>query len=257
MTDLRDKTPLHGKTALITGSARGIGRAIALRYAALGAQVVVNYAHGKDAAVRTVEEIRALGAEALAIQADVADPAALDNLFQQSLEAFGKLDIVVANAGVEIVDQPISEVTEEQFDRLFAINAKGTFFTLQKAARHIADHGRILAIGSSTTCRSFPGVGLYGASKTAARYAVEVLAQEVGDRGITVNSIIPTAIEGAGVFTDLAADHPMRSLVAAVRPLEGRFGTVDDVADAAEYFAGPLAHWISGQHLLVSGGAQQ
>jgi NAD(P)-dependent dehydrogenase (short-subunit alcohol dehydrogenase family) len=128
MTDLRDKT------ALITGSARGIGRAVALRRAALGAQVVVNHAHDEDAAVQTVGEVRALGAEALAVQADVADPAALD-LFQR------------------------------------------------------------------------------------------------------------TVIEGAGVFTDLAADHPMRSLVAAVRPLEGRFGTVDDVADADEYVAGP---WRTG-----------
>lgn len=100
-----------------------------------------------------------------------------------------------------------------------------------------------------------PGVGLYGSSKMAARYAVEVLALEVGARGITVNSIIPTAIEGAGVFTEVPEDHPMRALLKSGRPLEGRFGTVEDVADAAEYFAGPLARWISGQHLLVSGGA--
>ncbi|NIK57120.1 SDR family NAD(P)-dependent oxidoreductase [Kribbella shirazensis] len=248
-------TDLHGKTALVTGSAGGIGRAIALRYASLGARVIVNYAHGKEAALATVEDIRALGAEAIAVQADVSDLNALEDLFQQAVAAFGKLDIVVANAGVEIVDQLISEVTEEQFDRLFAVNAKGTFFTLQKAARYIADHGRIINIGSSTTAMVQPGVGLYGSSKMAARYAVEVLALEVGARGVTVNSIIPTAIEGAGVFTEVPEDHPLRALLKSGRPLEGRFGTVDDVADAAEYFAGPLARWISGQHLLVSGGA--
>ncbi|WP_419998094.1 SDR family oxidoreductase [Streptomyces boninensis] len=248
-------TDLHDKTALITGSARGIGRAIALRYGSLGAQVVVNYAGNEEAAGRTVADIRALGAEAIAVKADVSDLEALESLFRQSIAAFGKLDIVVANAGVEIVDQPISEVTEEQFDRLFAINSKGAFFTLQKAARHIADHGRILYVGSSTTALAQAGVGLYGSSKMAPRYVVEVLAQEVGGRGITVNSVIPTAIEGAGVFTDVPDDHPMRAMLAAGRPLEGRFGTPEDVADAAEYFAGPLARWISGQHLLISGGA--
>ncbi|MFH8533926.1 SDR family NAD(P)-dependent oxidoreductase [Streptomyces tendae] len=249
MTDLRNKT------ALITGSARGIGRAIALRYARLGARVVVNGSRSEEAALRTVEEIRAVGAEAIAVQGDVADLEALENLFRQCVETFGKPDLVVANAGVEIVDQPISEVTEEQFDRLFAVNTKGAFFTLQKAARHINDHGRILYIGSSTTSLANPGVGLYGSSKMAARYTVEVLAQEVGARGITVNSIIPTAVEGAGVFTDVPEDHPLRALFAAGRPLEGRFGTPEDVADAAEYFAGPLARWVSGQHLLISGGA--
>lgn len=248
-------TDLSGKVALVTGSARGIGRAIALRYAECGARVVINYARSEDAALKTVADIQALGTQAVAIQADVVDLDALESLFKKSVEAFGQLDIVVANAGVEIVDQPISEVTEEQFDRLFAINAKATFFTLQKAARYVADHGRIINVGSSTTALANPGVGLYGSSKMAARYTVEVLAQEVGKRGITVNSIIPTAIEGAGVFTQLPEDHPMRAMFSAMRPLEGRFGTPDDVADAAEYFAGPLAHWISGQHLLVSGGA--
>ena len=248
-------TDLSGKVALVTGSARGIGRAIALRYAECGARVVINYARSEEAALQTAADIQALGTQAVAIQADVVDLDALESLFQKSVEAFGQLDIVVANAGVEIVDQPISEVTEEQFDRLFAINAKATFFTLQKAARYVADHGRIINVGSSTTALANPGVGLYGSSKMAARYTVEVLAQEVGKRGITVNSIIPTAIEGAGVFTQLPEDHPMRAMFSAMRPLEGRFGTPDDVADAAEYFAGPLAHWISGQHLLVSGGA--
>ncbi|WP_210603107.1 SDR family oxidoreductase [Brevibacterium oceani] len=248
-------TDLHGKTALITGSARGIGRAIATRYASLGARVVINYSSSEDEAHSLVKQIEAGGGEAIALQADVSDPNALDSMFSQSISAFGALDIVVANAGVEIVDQPILEATEEQFDRLFAINAKGSFFTLQKAARHVADYGRIINIGSSTTAMVQPGVGLYGASKMAARYAVEVLAMEVGARGVTVNSIIPTAIEGAGVFTTVADEHPMRALLKQSRPIEGRFGTVDDVADAAEYFAGPLARWISGQHLLVSGGA--
>ncbi|MGW5456200.1 SDR family oxidoreductase [Nocardia sp. NPDC003979] len=248
-------TDLHGKVALVTGSARGIGRAIALRYASLGARVVINYAANEDNARKTVAEIRDLGSDAVAIQADVSDVRALERLFAESVEVFGKLDIVVANAGVELIDQPIAEVTEEQFDRLFAINTKGAFFTLQKAAEHVEDNGRIIYIGSSTTSLPMAGLGLYGSSKMAPRFTVAVLAQEVGHRGVTVNAIIPTQIEGAGVFTHLPEDDPTRAQNLAIRPIEGRLGSVEDVADATQYFAGDLARWVSGQNLLISGGA--
>lgn len=153
-------TDLTGRTALITGSVRGV--------------------------------------EAIAVRADASSTADLDRLFARALERFGSTDVVVANAGVEVVDQTILEASEEQFDRLFAINTEGAFFTLQKAAEHVADDGRILHIGSSSTSQPASGVGLYGASKMAARYVVSVLALEVGQRGVSVNSIIPTAIEGAG-----------------------------------------------------------
>jgi 3-oxoacyl-[acyl-carrier protein] reductase len=250
-------TDLRGKVALITGSARGIGQAIALRYAALGANIVVNYTRDDAAARTTVSAVEARGAEAIAVRCDVSVVADLDALFSAGLERFGRLDIVVANAGVEIVNQPIAEVTEEQFDRLFAINTKGAFFTMQKAAQHIADQGRILYIGSTTTHGAFPGAGLYGCSKMAPQYLVDVLAMEVGARNITVNSIEATAIDGAGVFTESGANNPLRQQIAATRPIENRLGTPDDVADAAEYFASPLARWVSGQHLLITGGATQ
>lgn len=249
-------TDLTGKVALITGSARGIGRAIALRYASLGADIVVNYVGDQSAAVQTVADVKALGAKAIAARADVSQTEDLDRLYGETLSVFGKLDIVVANAGVEIIDQPALEVTEEQFDRLFAINTKGAFFTLQKAAKHVAANGRLIYIGSSTTCAPFQGVGLYGSSKMAPRYLVGVLAQELGKRGITVNTILPTVIEGAGVFTDIRDNDPYRTMNAGLRPIGGRMGTPDDVADAAEYFASDLASWVSGQHLLISGGAQ-
>lgn len=249
-------TDLHGKVALITGSARGIGRAIALRYASCGASVVINYCDDEASAARTVRDVEDLGARAVAVKADVSKTTDLDRLFESARDAFGGLHIVVANAGVEIVDQPVLEATEEQFDRLFAINTKGAFFTLQKAAQQVADDGRIIYIGSSTTCSPFTGVGLYGSSKMAPRYLVGVLALELGRRGITVNAILPTVIEGAGVFTDIAEDDRYHKMNAAMRPLGGRMGRPSDVADAAEYFASDLAGWVSGQHLLVSGGAQ-
>jgi 3-oxoacyl-[acyl-carrier protein] reductase len=249
-------TDLSGKVALITGSTRGIGRAIALRYASLGAAVVINHIDDQPNAAATVAEIENLGSTAIAVEADVAHTAELDRLYETALSHFGAVHIAVANAGVEVIDQPALEVTEEQFDRLFAINTKGAFFTLQKAGRHVADNGRIIYIGSSTTCNPFAGVGLYGASKMAPRYLVGVLALELGARGITVNTILPTVIEGAGVFTDIGDDDPYRAMNAGFRPIGGRMGRPEDVADAAEYFAGDLAGWVSGQHLLVSGGAQ-
>lgn len=250
-------TDLAGRVALITGSARGIGKAIAVRYAHLGADVVVNYSNDEANAKQTVTEIAATGRNAVAIKADLTRPDEIERLFQETIDRFGKVDIVVANAGVEIIDQPMSEATEEQYDRLFAINSKGTFFTLQKAGKYVSDNGRIINIGSSTTCGAVPGVGLYGSSKMAARYIVEVLALEVGERGVTVNSILPTVIADAGVFTDIADDHPYHQLMRHMRPIEGRMGRPSDVADAAEYFVSDIAGWVSGQHLLISGGARQ
>jgi 3-oxoacyl-[acyl-carrier protein] reductase len=246
-------TDLTGRTAVITGSARGIGKAIALRYAHLGANIVVNYASSKQEADDTVAEIERLGAQAIAVQADMAALPDIERLFAEAAAWFGQIDIAVANAGVELIGIGFTDITEEQFDRLCAINTKGTFFTLQTAARQVADSGRIIYIGSSTTVVAVRGEGLYGSSKTASRYAVQVLAQELADRGVTVNTILPTAIDGAGVFTAPDPNHPVRQFVGAQPGRIGRrMGTVDDVANAAEYLASDLAAWVSGQSLLVN-----
>ena len=202
---------LEHKAALVTGSARGIGRAIAERYAALGANVVVNYSTGEAQARETVAAIERMGATAVAVQANVARVEDVDRLFDAALERFGSLDIVVANAGVELVAHPVLDVSEEDFDRLFSINAKGAFFTLQRGARHVADNGRIIYIGSSSTAFPQAGMGAYSSSKTPGQFLVEVLAKEIGARGVTVNSILPTAIEGAGVFTDGVATRSSSS----------------------------------------------
>jgi 3-oxoacyl-[acyl-carrier protein] reductase len=245
-------TNLKGKVALVTGSARGIGKAIAERFGKLGASVVVNYSSSEERAKETVAAIERLGGTAIAVQADVAKVADIDRLFVTALDRFGRLDIVVANAGVELVGQQVVDFSEADFDRLFAINTKGAFFTLQRAARHIADNGRIIYVGSSTTAFASPGHGLYSGSKIAAQFLVEVLAKEIGSRGVTVNSILPTAIEGAGVYTEGASEDVMQ-FVRSFRPIR-RMGTLDDVANAAEYLASDLAGFISGQHLLLSGG---
>jgi 3-oxoacyl-[acyl-carrier protein] reductase len=249
-------TDLTGKVAVVTGSARGVGKAIAQRFASLGADVVVNYSGDAENAAKTVAEIEATGARAIAVQADASSLPDLDRLFRTAIDTYGRIDIVVANAGVEIVGMPIVDVTEEQFDRSFAINAKGTFFTLAKGAKAVADGGRLLYIASTTAVGFYPTAGLYSASKVAGLQTVGVLAQEVGARGITVNSIIPTMIEGAGIFTGAQPGDDMHQANAA-RPLGGRPGTPGDVADAAEYFVSDLAGWVSGTSLLVAGGLQQ
>ncbi|MDR1074997.1 MAG: SDR family oxidoreductase [Xanthomonadaceae bacterium] len=246
-------TTLNKKVALVTGSARGIGKAIVQRYAALGASVVVNYANGEESAKETVAEIVGMGGAAIAVQADVSKVSDIDRLFETTLERFGRLDIVVANAGVELVGQSVLDFTENDYDRLFGVNTKGTFFTLQKAAKHVADNGRIIYIGSSNTAYPLPGRGLYGGSKIAPQFLVEVLAKEIGARGITVNSILPTATEGAGVFATEVKPEFL-DFIRSFRPMQ-RMGTIGDVANAAEYLASDLSSFVSGQHLLVSGGA--
>lgn len=248
-------TDLTGKVAVVTGSARGIGRAIAQRYASLGASVIVNYSKDADNAERTVVDIESAGGRATAVRADIASLPDLDRLFATAIDTYGPLDIVVANAGKEIIDQPVLDTTEKQFDDLFAINAKGAFFTLQKAAKLLSDGGRLINIGSSSTVNVVPGTGLYSSSKTAARQLAGILALELGARNITVNTILPTVIAGAGVFTDVVEGDDFHKAMQQFRPLGGRGGTPEDVADAAEYLASDLAKWISGQALLVSGGA--
>jgi 3-oxoacyl-[acyl-carrier protein] reductase len=245
---------LKNKVALITGSARGLGKAIAERYAALGANIVVNYSKDKASAEEVVKNITATGVKVVSIQADVSKVAELERLFAEAKQAFGKIDIVVANAGVEMVEVPVVDFTEEQFDRVFTINTKGSYFTLQQAARHVSDNGRIIYVASSTTSFPVPGMAIYGGSKTTPRYLVDILSKEIGHKGVTVNSIIPFAVDHSGIFVDPAAYPRLRKQLIDSCPM-GRLAEVEDVANAAEFFASDLSSFVSGQHMLVNGGA--
>jgi 3-oxoacyl-[acyl-carrier protein] reductase len=247
---------LRNKVALITGSARGLGKAIAERYAALGADIVINYSKDKASADEVLSNIKAMGVKVIAIQADVSKLADVERLFQEALKAFGKLDIVVANAGIELVETPVVDFTEEQFDRVFSINTKGTYFTIQQAAKHVKDNGRIIYIASSTTSFPVPGMAVYGGSKTTPRYLVDVLAKEIGHRGVTVNSIIPFAVDHSGIFAEEGSYPELRKSLIDSCPM-GRLAEVEDVANIAEFFASDLSSFVNGQHLLVNGGATQ
>ncbi|WP_271767160.1 SDR family oxidoreductase [Aquimarina algiphila] len=247
---------LQNKTALITGSARGLGKAIAERYAALGANIALNFSKDNISAEETLSNIEAMGVKTIAIQADVSKVTDIERLFNETKKAFGKIDIVVANAGIEMVETPVTQFTEEQFDRLFNINTKGAYFTMQQAAKNIEDNGRIIYIASSTTVYPIPGMAVYGGSKTTPRYLVDVLSKEIGNRGVTVNSIIPFAVDHSGIFVDPNAYPELRKSLIESCPM-GRLAEVEDVANLAEFFASDLSSFVNGQHLLVNGGANQ
>jgi 3-oxoacyl-[acyl-carrier protein] reductase len=247
---------LQNKTALITGSARGLGKAIAERYAALGANVVINYSKDKTSAAEVVSNITAMGAKVIAIQADVSKVADIERLFEEAKKAFGKIDIVVANAGIEMVETAVTQFTEEQFDRLFSINTKGAYFTMQQAAKNVEDNGRIIYIASSTTAFPVQGMAVYGGSKITPRYLVDVLSKEIGHRGVTVNSIIPFAVDHSGIFAEADSYPELRKSLLDSCPM-GRLAEVEDVANAAEFFASDLSSFVNGQHLLDNGCANQ
>jgi len=249
-------TSLKNKVALITGSTSGLGKAIAERYATLGADIAINYPKDRASADEVLSNIKASRANAIAVQADITRVAELARMFEEVKRTFGKIDIVVANAGIEMVEVPVTDFTEEQFDKVFTVNTRGTYFTLQQAARHVSDNGRIIYIASSTTSFPMPGMGVYGGSKMTPRYLVNVLSQEIGHRGVTVNSIIPFAVNHSGIFADPASYPAMRKSLIDSCPM-GRLAEVEDVANAAEFFANDLSSFISGQHLLVNGGANQ
>lgn len=245
---------LKNKTALITGSARGLGKAIAERYAALGADIVINYSRDKASADEVLSNVLAMGVKAIAVKADVSKVADLEYLFGEAKKAFGKIDIVVANAGIEMVEVPVTEFTEEQFDKVFSINTKGTYFTLQQAAKHVENNGRIIYIASSTTSFPVPGMAVYGGSKTTPRYLVDILSKEIGHKGITVNSIIPFAVDHSGIFAEANSYPELRKQLLDSCPMQ-RLAEVEDVANVAEFFASDLSSFVNGQHLLVNGGA--
>ncbi|MEU4195247.1 glucose 1-dehydrogenase [Kribbella sp. NPDC026611] len=243
---------LKGKTALVTGSSKGLGRAILLRLAAQGANVVVNYSHDESAANEVLAAAQEVGARAITVAADVSQVDGIEKVYDATLAEFGQVDIVVANAGMEKVNVPVAEVTEEDFDLLFRVNTKGPYFVLREAAKRIADNGRIVTISSNTTTVPQLGVGLYGTSKVATGYLARVLALELGPRGITVNTVVPGPIDGAGIFTDPANDEYKKSLIEMV-PI-GRLGTTEDVAGVVSFLVSDDAGLITGQQLVADGG---
>jgi 3-oxoacyl-[acyl-carrier protein] reductase len=245
---------LEGRVAIVTGASRGIGRAIAERLAEDGAAVVVNYARSQDAAATVVESIAKRGGRAAAVRADVGRPDEVRRLFRESERLFGRIDIVVNNAAVALV-KPMAETSEKDFESVFAVNTLGPFVAMQEAARVLPDGGRIVNVSSGATTVGFAGHSVYCASKAALEQLTLVCANELGVRGIAVNSVLvgPTETdmlnslgEGAAAFKEaLRQRTPM-----------GRIGEPRDIADVVAFLASDDARWVTGQGIRVDGGAR-
>ena len=238
------------KTAIVTGASRGIGRTIALRLAADGFGVVVNYADNAAKAEEVVNEISSSGGRALAVQADVANPEDVKQLFEKTLKAFGQIDVVVNNAGIMPLS-PISKGDVETFDKAIATNLRGTFLVLSQAAQHVQEGGRIIAFSSSVLAKNFPGYGPYIASKAGVEGLVHVLANELRGHKITVNAIAPGPV-ATELFLEGKTEEQIKQ-IGNMAPLE-RLGQPDDIANVVSFLAGPDGGWINAQVLRANGG---
>lgn len=241
---------LKGKVALVTGASRGIGRAIASCLACEGAAAVINYARNAGEAEKTVAEIKAAGGNALALQADVARVPEINRLFDETIGHFGRLDILVNNAGI-MFTKPVSATTETEFDRIFAINVKGTFFACQQAATRMSDGGRIINLSSSTTARFMPTYGAYVATKGAVEQLTRAMAKELGPRGITINAVSPGPTE-TELF--LSGKTPEQLQQFGQLSAFGRLGRPAEIGEVVAFLASDAAGWITGQNIRVNGG---
>ena len=244
---------LNGKVAVVTGGSKGIGAGIAIEFAAEGAAVIVNYASSKTDADKVVNEITKRGGKAVAVQGSVAKKADVERLFAEAEKAFGKIDIVVNNAGVyEFV--PLEEATEQQFHRMFDTNVLGMLLSTQEALKHLnPDGGSIINIGSLASVLTPPTAVVYNATKGAVDAITRTLAKELGPRKIRVNAIRPGMVITEGVVTGGFHESDFRTMLESQTPL-GRVGQTDDIAPAAVFFASDDSKWITGETLIIAGG---
>jgi 3-oxoacyl-[acyl-carrier protein] reductase len=247
---------LQGKVALVTGASRGIGRAIAERLGQDGASVVVNYyanRPGADEHARADEVVRTIdksGGSAVTAEADVADAEQLRSLFDVAEQQFGGLDILVNNAAAWRF-APIADLTVDDFDVVFSTNARAAFVAMHEAANRMRDGGRVVVIGAGLALMPRPGTAIYGASKAAVNHLVRVLAHELGPRQITVNSVLPGAVN-----TDALKETMNSEMIAgeiAATPLR-RLGEPEDIADIAAFLASDQGRWVTGQCIGAGGG---
>jgi 3-oxoacyl-[acyl-carrier protein] reductase len=240
---------LANKVALVTGGSRGIGAAIAKRLAADGASVAITYAKDATSATAVVKAIEAAGGKALAIQADAADPKAINAAVEKTVATLGKLDVLVNNAGTAI-PKPFEQTTLEEIDQMINLNFRGVLVATQAGLKNMNDNGRIINIGSCVGERNLtPGLTAYAATKGAVKMFTQSLSREVGNRGITVNNVQPGPID-----TDLnPASGEWATPQLAVTALK-RYGTPDEVAALVSFVAGPESSYITGANLTIDGG---
>jgi 3-oxoacyl-[acyl-carrier protein] reductase len=244
---------LNGKVAVVTGASKGIGAGIAKQFADEGASVVVNYASSKPDADKVVDEIIKRSGKAVAVGGNVAKKAEIEKLFAATEKAFGKIDVLVNNAGVYQF-APLEEITEEEFHREFNTNVLGMMLATQEALKHFGpEGGSVINIGSLASSLTPPTAVVYNATKGAVDAITRTLAKELGPRKIRVNSINPGMVITEGAVAGGYTEGDMRKMFESQTPL-GRVGETDDIAPAAVFFASDDAKWITGETLLIAGG---
>lgn len=237
-----------GKVAVVFAASRGIGRAVAERLGREGAAVVVNYASSRAKADEAVAAITGADGRAFAAQGDVSNAADVARVFDAAVERWGTIDVVVNAAGVSVF-KPTAEITDADFDRVFAVNARGAMYVLREAARRVADGGRVVHFSTGGTKMTMPATGLYAASKAAGELLALNLAKELGPRGVTVNVVSPGATDTDGLIMPKEAIDQLVGMT----PL-GRLGRPADVADVVAFLASDDARWVTGQNLQANGG---
>ncbi|MGF0536680.1 SDR family oxidoreductase [Agrobacterium sp. ES01] len=238
------------KTAIVTGSSKGIGAAIAQRLAKDGMAVVVNYSRDAEAANAVVSKIEADGGRALAVAADIGTAHAMASLFDAAEEAFGGVDILVNNAGMMQLS-PLASVEDDAFERQIAVNLGGVFRGMREGARRLRDGGRIISFSSSVVGLYQPTYGVYAATKAAVEAMTHILAKELGARNITVNAVAPGPVE-TDLFMQGKPDELVKT-IAGMNPFK-RLGQPDDIANVVSFLASPDAGWVNGQVIRANGG---
>jgi 3-oxoacyl-[acyl-carrier protein] reductase len=241
---------LSEKVILVTGASKGIGAEVAKRLAAAGAKVIVNYAGSKKEAESVVETIKESGGDAIALQADVSKAAEVKSLFDQSIAHYGRINVLINNAGV-MITKLIKDTSDEDFTRQFDINVRGVFNTLREAATRLADGGTIINFSTSVNRLMLPTYGTYVATKSAVEQLTRVFSREVGSRGINVNSVSPGPTNTA-LFMNGKSQETIDRL-ASLNPF-GRIGEPDDIAEVVVFLASDDAKWINAQNIGINGG---
>ena len=242
---------LAGKVAIVTGARNNLGRGFAVGLARNGADVVVHFHREatRDQAEETARLVREQGARAILVSGDLSQVANIRKLFDEATTAFGRIDIVVHNAG-QIVKKPLAEVTEEEYDRVAGINSKGTFFIMQEAIRRISDEGRIINIGTSLMASTIGNYSVYAGTKAAMEDFTRALAREVDwRRNITVNTVAPGPVD-----TPFFREPESPEAITAITRLAGRLGEVSDIVPLVEFLASPQSRWVNAQTIFINGG---
>jgi 3-oxoacyl-[acyl-carrier protein] reductase len=241
---------LNEKVILVTGASRGIGATIARKLANAGAKVIINYAGGKEAAEQVVSAITQSGGNAIALQADVSKAGEVKKLFDAAIAHYGKIDVLVNNAGI-MITKLIRDTTDEDFTRQFDINVRGTFNTMREAATRLADKGSIINFSTSVNRIMLPAYGTYVATKAAVEQLTRVFSKEVGNRGINVNSVSPGPTN-TELFTKGKSEEVINRL--ASLSAFNRIGEPEDIAHIVLFLASDEAKWINAQNIGVNGG---